>query len=390
MSDDEKKYEQFTEEHEMFREQVRNFAENELAPHADEWEENRLFPRWVFEKMGDLGFLGCSFSEDVGGSGGDFWYQAILAEELPRSRMAGLTMSISVQSAFATDIIEAIGTDEQKEEFLEPAIRGQKIAALGISEPDAGSDVAGISTTAEKDGDEFVINGQKTYITNGTRADFVTMAVRTDPDPVTRYGGVTLFIVPTDTEGYEVTKKLEKIGNHSSDTAELFLDDVRVPERYMLGQQGMGFKYIMQNFQAERLIGALTGTAGAQITLDDTIEYVKDREAFEKPLTGFQTVRHSLVEMETELEACRQLTYHAADLHNRGLSAQKEISMAKAYVGEKAMDVVDQCLQLHGGMGYIEEMDVARAWRDTRLLSIGGGTTEIMKEIISKLMPLKP
>ncbi len=388
MSD--KKYDQFTEEHEMFREQVRNFAENELAPNADEWEEDRIFPRWVFEKMGDLGFLGCSFSEEVGGSGGDFWYTAVLAEEMPRSRMAGLPMSIFVQSDFATNIIEAIGTEEQQEEFLAPAIKGDKIAALGISEPDAGSDVAGISTTAEKDGDDFLINGQKTYITNGTRADFVTMAARTDPDPVTRWGGVSLFVVPTDDEGFEVTKKLEKIGNHSSDTAELFLNDVRVPERYLLGQQGMGFKYIMQNFQAERLIGALTGTAGAQQTLDKTIEFVKERKAFEKPLTGFQTVRHRIVEMETELEACRQLSYHATDLHNRGLSAQKEISMAKAYVGEKAMDVVDQCLQLHGGMGYIEETDVARAWRDTRLLSIGGGTTEIMKEIVSKLMPLRP
>lgn len=384
-----KEYDQFTEEHDMFREQVRNFAEGELAPHADEWEENRLFPRWVFEKMGDLGFLGCSYPEEVGGSGGDFWYTAILAEELPRCRMAGLPMSIFVQSDFATRVIEAIGSEEQKEEFLVPALQGQKIASLGVSEPDAGSDVAGISTTAEKDGDEYVLNGQKTYITNGTRADFVTLAARTDPDPVTRYGGMSLFTVPTDIDGFEVTKKLEKIGNHTSDTAEIFFQNARIPERYLLGDEGKGFMYIMDNFQGERLIGALTGTAGAQYTLDDTIEYVKEREAFEKPLTGFQTIRHRLVEMETILEACRQLTYRATTLHNRGENAQKEISMAKMFVGEKAMDVVDTCLQLHGGMGYIEEMDVARAWRDTRLLSIGGGTTEIMKEIVSKLMPLR-
>lgn len=386
----EKKYEQFTEEHDMFREGVRKFAEEELAPHAEEWEENRLFPRWVFEKMGDLGFLGARYPEEVGGSGGDVWHTAVLAEEMPRSTMAGLVMSILVQTDMATPIIEKIGNDDQIEEFLVPAIKGEKIASLGISEPGAGSDVAGISTKAEKDGSDYVLNGQKTYCTNGTRADFVTLAARTDTDPITRWGGISLFTVPTDLEGFEVTKKLEKIGNHSSDTAEIFLDDVRVPERYLLGDQGMGFKYIMQNFQGERLVGALTGTAGAQLTLDKTIEYVKDRKAFEKPLTGFQTVRHRLVEMETVLESCRQLSYHAADLFNRGLPAQKEISMAKMFVGEKAMDVVDTCLQLHGGIGYIEETHVARAWRDSRLLSIGGGTTEIMKEIVSKLMPLRP
>jgi len=388
MSD--KKYDQFTEEHEMFREAVRGYAEDELAPNADDWEENRLFPRRVFEEMGDLGFLGARYPETVGGSGGDIWHTAVLAEELPRSKMAGLAMAILVQTDMATPVIDELGTEEQIEEFLVPAIQGRKIAALGISEPDAGSDVAGINTKAEKDGDEYVINGQKTWITNGTRADFITLAARTDPDPVTRYGGISLFTFPTDVEGFEVANKLEKIGNHCSDTAELFFDDCRIPERYLLGQKGMGFKYIMQNFQGERLVGALTGTAGAQQTLDQTIEYVKQREAFEKPLTGFQTVRHRIVEMETTLEACRQLSYHAADLFGRGVPAQKEISMAKMMVGEKAMEVVDECLQLHGGMGYVEESDVARAWRDTRLLSIGGGTTEIMKEIVSKLMPLKP
>ena len=386
---DQNKYPQFTDEHEIFREAVRNFAAEELSPHADEWEENRLFPRWVFEKMGDLGFLGSRYDEELGGSGGDIWHTAVLCEEMPRCRMAGLTMSILVQTDMATPVIDEIGSDEQIDEFLIPAIKGEKIAALGISEPGAGSDVAGMSTKAEKDGDEYVISGQKTYITNGTRADFITLAARTDPDPVTRYGGISLFTFPTDVEGFEVSRKLEKIGNHSSDTAELFFDECRIPERYLLGDEGKGFYYIMQNFQGERLVGALSGVGGAQLTLDKTIDFVKERKAFKKPLTGFQTVRHRLVEMETDLEACRQLSYHAADLFERGIPCQKEISMAKLYTGEKAMEVVDQCLQLHGGMGYIEETDVARAWRDTRLLSIGGGTTEIMKEIISKLMPLQ-
>ncbi|MFU8806614.1 MAG: acyl-CoA dehydrogenase family protein, partial [Bradymonadaceae bacterium] len=301
-------------------------------------------------------------------------------------QMAGLAMSILVQSDMATPIINEIGTEEQKEEFLVPALTGEKIAALGVSEPGAGSDVAGIRTHARRDGDDFIINGQKTWITNGTRADFITLAVRTDMD--NRYGGISLFLFPTDTPGYGVGKKLEKIGNHSSDTAELFFEDCRVPARYLLGEEGHGFYYIMQNFQGERLVGALTGTAGAQIVLDNTIDYCKEREAFGRTLMGFQVTRHKIVDMETRLEACRTLTYHAADLFDRGIPCQREISMAKLLVGDTAMSVIDSCLQLHGGMGYVEEGPVARAWRDTRLLSIGGGASEIMKEIISKVMGL--
>lgn len=379
-----KKYPQFTEEHEMFRKAVRDFCENELAPNAEEWEAQRLFSSEVFTEMGKLGFLGARYPEELGGVGGDIWYTAVLAEELPRCEMAGLAMAILVQTDMATPIINEIGTDEQKQEFLKPAIAGEKIAALGVSEPDAGSDVAGIKTRAIKDGDEYVINGQKTWITNGTRADFITLAARTDPDD--RYGGISLFLFPTDTPGFEVGNKLEKIGNHCSDTAELFFDNCRIPERYLLGHEGAGFYYIMQNFQGERLVGALTGTSGAQIIVDKTIDYCQERNAFGKPLTGFQVTRHKIVDMEMTLQACRDLTYHATDLFGRGIPAQKEISMAKAFVGENAMDVIDECLQLHGGMGYVEEGPVARAWRDTRLMSIGGGTTEIMKEIISRAM----
>ncbi len=387
---DQAKHPQFTDEHELYREQIRNFAEEELQPHADEWEEQRKFPREVFEQMAELGFLGARYPEKYGGSGGDVWHTAVLCEEMPRCRMAGLTLSILVQMEMCTPVINELGTEKQKKEFLEPAIKGDKVGALGVSEPGAGSDVAGIRTTAEKDGDEYVINGQKTWITNGTRADFITLAARTDTDPDMRYGGITLFTFPTDVDGFEVGKKLKKVGNRTSDTAELFFDDCRIPEEYVLGQENMGFYHIMQNFQGERLVGALTGVAGAQLILDDTIEYAKDREAFEKPLTGFQVIRHRIVDMETELAACRQLAYHAADLFERDVPAQKEISMAKAKVGERAMDVIDECLQIHGGMGYIEETNVARAWRDTRLMSIGGGTTEIMKEIVAELMPLRP
>lgn len=377
---------QFNEEHDQFRAAVRSFAEKELLPHAEEWEAARYFPDSVFRDMGKLGFLGGRYPEELGGSGGDVWHTAVLAEELPRCGMAGLAMAILVQSDMATPIIGELGTQEQKEEFLMPAISGEKIAALGVSEPGAGSDVAGIRTQAKKDGDDYVISGQKTWITNGTRADFVTLAARTDME--NRYGGVSLFLVPTDTPGFSVGKKLEKIGNHCSDTAELFFDECRVPKRYLLGEEGHGFYYIMQNFQGERLVGALSGVAGAQLVLEQTKDYCRERHAFGKPLMGFQVTRHNIVEMETKLEACRTLTYHAADLFNRGLPAQREISMAKLMAGEVSMQVIDRCLQLYGGMGYVEEGPVARRWRDARLLSIGGGTNEIMKEIITKVIGL--
>jgi citronellyl-CoA dehydrogenase len=380
------KYPQFTDEHDMFRKSLRDFVTRELAPHAEAWEKERLFPSEVFRQMGRLGFLGVRYPEDVGGSGGDIWHTTVLCEEIQRARLAGLTMGVLVQTDMATPIINEIGTAEQKEEFLAPAIAGDKIAALGVSEPNAGSDVAGIRTTAVSDGDDYIINGQKTWITNGTRADFITLAVRTDPD--NRYGGVSLVLFPTNTPGFSVGRKIEKIGNHCSDTAELFFEDCRIPKRYLLGEEGHGFYYIMQNFQGERLVGALSGTAGAQLVLDDTIEYCKDRKTFGKPLSKHQVVRHQLVDCETELELCRTLSYHAADLFGRGIPCQREISMAKLIVAERAMEVIDRCVQLYGGMGYAEELPVARAWRDARLLRIGGGTSEIMKEIISKMMGL--
>lgn len=381
---DAKKYPQFTDEHDIFREQLRRYVVNEIAPQAQAWEEQRLIPREVFADMGARGFFGVRYPTELGGSGGDIWHTTVLCEELPRSTMAGFTMSMLVQTDMATPIINEIGTKEQKEEFLAPAIAGEKIAALGVSEPGAGSDVAGIRTYARSDGDDYVISGQKTWITNGTQADFITLAVRTDMD--NRYGGISLVLFPTDTPGFSVGKKLEKIGNHCSDTAELFFDECRIPKRYLLGEEGHGFYYIMQNFQGERLVGALSGTAGAQLILNKTKAYVRDRNAFGKTLAGFQVVRHQLVDCETDLELCRTLSYHAADLFGRGVPSQREISMAKLVAAEKSMEVIDRCVQLHGGMGYVEEGSVARAWRDARLLRIGGGASEIMKEIISKMM----
>ena len=382
----ERNWPQFTEEHDMFRKAVRDYAQKELLPHAEKWEEARYFPDEIFREMGKLGFLGVRYFEEWGGAGDDIWHTACLAEELPHCGMAGLTMAMLVQADMATPIIGEIGTKEQIEEFLMPAISGEKIAALGVSEPDAGSDVAGIKTGAKWDGDDLIINGQKTWITNGTRADFITLAVRTDMD--NRYGGITLVLFPTDTPGFAVGKKLEKIGNHCSDTAELYFENCRIPKRYILGEEGAGFYYIMQNFQGERLVGALSGVSGAQIVLDKTKAYLSERQAFGRPLVGFQALRHRIVQHESDLEAARCLTYHAADLFNRKINSQREISMAKLLAGQIGMRVIDDCLQMHGGMGYVEEGPVARAWRDARLLQIGGGANEIMKEIITKAIGL--
>ncbi len=375
----------FTDEHEIFRKSFREFVERELAPHTSEWERAESFPREVYKRMGELGYLGLSYPEELGGGGGDYWYNVVYGEELVRSGSAGVNMSLMVQTDMATPIIAAIGTREQKEEFLVPAIRGEKIAALGVSEPNAGSDVASIRTTARRVGGDFVVNGAKTFITNGTRADFITLAVRTGADG---YGGVSLILFPTDAKGFRVAKKLKKIGNHASDTAELSFEDCRVPARNLLGEENQGFYYIMMNFQGERLIAAVSSVAGAQRAIDLGIEYARDRKAFGRPVVGFQVWRHELTQLLTEVEAGRWLTYRACDLFNRKQEAVKEISMAKLYCGELACRVADRVLQLHGGAGYMDEYPISRIWRDTRLITIGGGTSEIMKEIISKRVGL--
>ncbi len=376
-------YPQFTEEHDALRRTVREWARTELHPHGEAWEEARLFPRSVFDRAAELGLLGIRVPEEYGGLGLDWWYTVCYAEEMVHSGLAGLTMALLVQSDMATPVIGEIGDEYHKRNFWEPAVRGQAIAALGVSEPDAGSDVANIRTTARRDGDDYVINGAKTYITNATRADFITLAVRTGEKG---YGGISLVMFPTDTKGFRVTKKLEKLGNHCSDTAEIAFEDCRIPRRNLLGAENMGFAYIMQNFQGERLVGAITALAGAQRALDMTVQYCSDRNAFGRPLTGFQTVRHELVTLEAEIEAARQLCYRATQLVIDGDDMSiREITMAKLIAGELACKVADRCLQLHGGMGYMAETEISRIWRDARLITIGGGTSEIMKEILSKL-----
>jgi citronellyl-CoA dehydrogenase len=374
----------FTPEHDLFRRTLRDYVVRELQPHALEWDEAGIFPREVFTGMAEIGALGINYPESVGGSGGDYWYVVVLAEELTHSRNGGVNMALLVQSQMATPIINEIGTDEQKKEFLAPALAGEKIAALGISEPDAGSDVANLRTTARRVGDEYVINGAKMWITNGTRADFITLAVRTGG---AGYGGISLVTFPTDVRGFGVSKKLAKVGNLSSDTAVLFFEDCRIPARYLLGEENQGFYHVMTNFQGERLVAAIGAVQGMQQLVEEALRYGNERSAFGKPLSKFQVWRHRFVEHLTAIEAARWLTYRACDLFNRREPAVKEISMAKLFAGDLMQRVVYDCQQFHGGMGYVVETPVARAFRDARLLTIGGGTSEIMKEIISKLVP---
>ncbi len=295
-------------------------------------------------------------------------------------------MGILVQAQMATPLINELGSEEQKQQFVAPAIRGEKIGALGISEPNCGSDVASLKTTAKRDGDDYVIDGSKMWITNGTRADFitlaVTLAVRTGGPG---YAGISLVTFPTDTKGFSVSKKLDKVGNLASDTAILFFENCRIPVRYLLGTENEGFYLIMQNFQGERLVGSITAVAAMEQMVADAIRYGHEREAFGRPIIKFQVWRHRFVEHLASIEAAKRLTYHAVDLFDRKQEAVKEISMAKLFAGDLAQRVAYDCQQFHGGMGYIEETPIARAWRDIRLITIGAGTSEVMKEIIAKL-----
>ncbi|MBL8609415.1 MAG: acyl-CoA dehydrogenase family protein [Myxococcales bacterium] len=385
----------FQEEHEQFRNTVRQFVTKEIAPFADEWEKAKIFPRELFKRAGELGLFSAHYPEAHGGQGGDYWFSIAKSEELPRGLSAGVSMALLVQGDMATPCISDLGTKEQIEEFLTPALRGDKVAALGVSEPNAGSDVAGIQTWAKKDGDDWIINGAKTYITNGTRADFVTLLVKTNPEAGAH--GCSFFLVPTATKGFSVSKKLEKIGNHASDTAELAFEDMRVPKRYLLGEENQGFMYLMQNFQTERLIASTSCGSGLRIAIDQAIAYGRERKAFGKPIIKREYWQHKFVDLLTKLEAGQALSYKAAEAYNEekhvkkgpiSFDTVKLISMAKIYMGELSSEVIDQCLQFHGGAGYIEEYHIARAWRDQRLIRIGGGTTETMRYYVAKLLGL--
>src|SRR5205085_3195984 len=314
------------------------FVIKELQPHAEEWEE-QTFPNWVFERMGELGFLGLDKPEEYGGQGGDYYTSLVLSEEMVHAHCGGLAMGLAVQTDMALPPILAFGTEEQKQQWVVPAIQGKAILCLGITEPDAGSDVAGIKTRAVKDGNEYVINGSKTFITNGHRAHVIVLVTKTDPDA--GYDGFSLFLVPMDTPGVIREKKLQKLGMHASDTALLAFEDVRVPASALLGQEGKGFYHIMWELQGERMIGAAGSLAGAQRCFDRTLEYAKQREAFGKAIGHFQVIRHKFAEMATKIEAARQLVYVTAWRFANGEYPVREISMAKLYASRVAVEVAD-------------------------------------------------
>jgi citronellyl-CoA dehydrogenase len=311
----------------------------------------------------------------------DWWYTVAFVEGLSYCRNGGLMMSILVDTDMATPIIAELGTDEQKAEFLAPTIAGEKIAALGVTEPGCGSDVASIRTTARRDGDDYIINGQKTYITNGSFADYITLAVRTGDEG---HGGISLVLFPTDTPGFHVGRKLDKLGTRSVDSSEIHFEDCRIPRRYLLGHENAGFYYIMTNFQGERLVASIMGYTGMEHAIQDAINYGKERAAFGRPIGKFQVWRHKFAEHITSLAACRALCMQAVQAINQEGDPTKLVSMAKLFTGDLAQKVTYDCLQIHGGFGFIEEYDICRQYRDVRLLPIGGGTSEVMKEIIWK------
>lgn len=373
----------FNEEHDALRRMVRKFVETEINPFVEEWEAERIFPaHQLFKKLGDLGLLGLTYPEKYGGGGVDYWYQTVFLEEIGRADCAGVPMGIAVQTDMATPALAHHGTAYQKETFLTQAISGEAVFSIAVTEPGAGSDVAAIRTTAVSDGDDYIINGSKMWITNGTQADFLCLLTRTSQEEGFR--GMSLIIVPTATPGFSVSRKLEKLGNHSSDTAILSFDNMRIPKANRIGPEGHGFTMQMRQFQIERISAVLLSLGGMDRIIETTVNYCRERHTFGKPLIANQWIQFKIAELMTEVEALRQLAYHCINEFIAGKDMTMEISMAKLKGGRLARDVADTCLQFHGGMGYVEEYPMARYFRDARLMSIGGGADEIMLGVIAK------
>ena len=376
----------FTEEHDALRAAVRDWVQGELRPHADEWERERDFPyRQVFSEAGKLGLFGAKYEEAYGGTGPDFVADAVITEELTRCGSGGVAAALGAHKDLGPYYVYRFGTEEQRQRWLVPAITGERIGALAVTEPGAGSDVGGITTKAVRDGDDWVLTGQKTFITNGTIADFVVVAAKTDPDAGNK--GITQFVVERDAPGFS-SSRLGTVGWRTSHTGELHLDDVHVPDANRLGEVNRGFYQIMGNFQWERVVMALGAVSGAEQTLEGGIQYANERQAFGRPVATFQVWRHRFADLATEIEAARSLTYHALRKIVAGEDATMEVSMAKWFATELSWKVADESLQVHGGYGYMMEFPVQRAWRDSRLGPIGGGSTQIMKEIIGRMLGL--
>lgn len=375
----------FTEEHEMLRDQIRRFVEEEIKPHAEAWEEEGRTPRELLMKMGELGFFGIRYPEALGGSEMDTMATVVFAEELGKSTFSSVAITALVHTDMASIHIFNGGNDAQKQKYLPKMITGELISAVGVTEPDAGSDVKGIRTTAKKDGDHYVLNGAKMYITNGVHADVYCVAAKTDTT-VAPSKGVTMFIVEKGTPGFRVSRALKKHGWLGSDTAELVFEDARVPAENVLGEEGRGFYEIMKNFQNERLVLGAMAVGEAQAAIDLTVDYVKTRKAFGAPLWEKQAIRQRLAMLSAKVEAGRQMVYATAAKDAAGQDVVKEVSMIKAYCGELVNEVMYDCLQFHGGMGYMRECAIERMTRDARIQSIGGGATEVMLEEVAKRM----
>jgi acyl-CoA dehydrogenase len=377
----------FSEEHEELRQTVSRFVCNEIAPHVDEWEAAREFPRELYSRCAELGFLGLKFPEELGGQGGTHLHDAVWVEELARSGgSGGVAAGLNAHTSIAMPPIFNFGTEEQKQRWLVPGIAGEKIGALGITEPGAGSDVASLATTARRQGGTYLVNGAKTFITNGVRADFLVCACKTSEEG--GHGGISFLVLEREMPGYEVSRKLEKMGWHSSDTGEISFSDVEVPAENLLGEENGGFKLIMANFAWERLLMAIGAVGAMQKLIETTVAYASDREAFGRPIGKFQAIRHHVAEMATRAEASRAITYNALRLFHEGRDCIQQVSMAKLLTQRDLLDIADRSLQIHGGYGYMREYGIERAVRDARLGPIGGGTDEIMKEIIGKTMGL--
>jgi citronellyl-CoA dehydrogenase len=370
-----------SEEHEIFRRSLRAFVEREVTPNVLAWEAAGQVPRELFRKAGALGFLGLRLDEAYGGGGQDFWHTAIFVEEMMRCGSVGVPVSLLAHAEFATKVVDRAGTPAAKEKFVRPAAAGFGIGALGVTEPGAGSDVAALRTRARRDGDSYVISGSKLFITNGTIADFVTTAVRTGGEG---HSGISLIVVPTDTPGFSRGRRLKKIGTHASDTGEIFFDDCRVPAENLLGKENGGFRLIVEGFVGERLVLSVIACAQIRLMWEEARRYGHERHAFGRPLLANQTWTHRLADVRTELEAAEALTERAIDLYVLGKPCDAEVSMAKLFTCERALDAARTCAQIFGAMSHMEECPMGRLYRDTLAFTIGAGSSEMMREIIAK------
>jgi acyl-CoA dehydrogenase len=383
----------FSEEHEAYRDAARRFVDNEIEPHAEQWEAKRDYPRQLFAKVGSAGFFGAKFGERWGGTGPDFAAEAVWIEEVSRSSTFGTASDLGAHSQLAALYVDRFGNDEQKERYLRPAIAGEKIGSLAVTEPDAGSDVAGLKTVARRDGDEWVLSGSKVFITNGSWSDFVVVAARTSEDG--GHGGLTLFLVDADAPGF-TRERMRMIAWHTSHTGELYFDETRVPDENRLGEVGAGFGQIMTNFQWERLVMSLGAVALAERSLETAIAYARERNAFGRPVIKFQVWQHRFADLAVRIRTGKALTYSALRLH---LAAEggaeiprdhltRSTSMAKLFTQRLALEVADECVQVHGGAGALKEYPAQRFWRDARVGPIGGGTDDILRNIIAHSLGL--